>query len=130
MKKMFYVISLLIIASMVLAACGTPAAPAATEAPAATVAPVATEAPAATAVPAPTEVPPTATAAPLKPGDPLPRTETLYFNGLQWGAVVCWNPYSSSCNNALALTQQDSARVTMFETPSRIVAMSFCEPRS
>ncbi|MCP4398811.1 MAG: ABC transporter substrate-binding protein [bacterium] len=53
----------------------------------------------------------------LKPGDPLPRTETLYFNGLQWGSVVCWNPYSSSCNNAMAVYQQDNARVLMFEAP-------------
>jgi peptide/nickel transport system substrate-binding protein len=47
----------------------------------------------------------------------LPRNETLYFNGQQWGPVVCWNPYSSSCNNAMAIAQQDSARVPMFETP-------------
>jgi peptide/nickel transport system substrate-binding protein len=47
----------------------------------------------------------------------LPRNETLYFNGQQWGAVVGWNPYSSSNNNALAVTQQDSARVVMFESP-------------
>ena len=53
----------------------------------------------------------------LAPGAALPRTETLYFNGQQWGAVVCWNPYSSNCNNAMAVVQQDSARVTMFETP-------------
>ena len=39
------------------------------------------------------------------------------FNGQQWGAVVCWNPYSSNCNNAMAIAQQDNARVTMFETP-------------
>ncbi|MGC8782138.1 MAG: ABC transporter substrate-binding protein, partial [Anaerolineae bacterium] len=47
----------------------------------------------------------------------LPRQETLYFNGFQWGPVVCWNPYSSSCNNAMAISQGDNARVTMFETP-------------
>ncbi len=47
----------------------------------------------------------------------LPRNETLYFNGQQWGAVVGWNPYSSSNNNALAISQQDNARVIMFETP-------------
>ncbi len=47
----------------------------------------------------------------------LPRNETLYFNGQQWGPVVGWNPYSSSNNNAMAIVQQDSARVTMFETP-------------
>ena len=47
----------------------------------------------------------------------LPRNETLYFNGQQWGAVVGWNPYSSNNNNALAIAQQDNARVIMFETP-------------
>ncbi len=99
-KKLFVFLSLLVAFSMLLAACGTPA----TEAPAQ---PVATEVP-------PTEVP----AAPeLKPGDPLPRNETMYFNGQQWGPVVCWNPYSSNCNNALAIGQGDNARVIMFETP-------------
>lgn len=47
----------------------------------------------------------------------LPRNETLNFNGLQGGSVNCWNPYSTSCNNAMAIAQQDNARVTMFETP-------------
>jgi peptide/nickel transport system substrate-binding protein len=47
----------------------------------------------------------------------LPRNETLYFNGQQWGSVVGWNPYSSSNNNAMAIAQQDNARVLMFETP-------------
>ena len=47
----------------------------------------------------------------------LPRNETLYSNGQQWGAVVGWNPYSSSNNNAMAIAQQDNARVIMFETP-------------
>lgn len=47
----------------------------------------------------------------------LPRQETLYFNGQQWGAVVGWNPYSGSNNNAMAISEGASARVTMFETP-------------
>ena len=47
----------------------------------------------------------------------LPRNETLYFNGQQWGSVVGWNPYSSNNNNAMAIAQQDNARVLMFETP-------------
>ena len=47
----------------------------------------------------------------------LPRNETMYFNGLQWGSVVCWNPYNANCNNALAITEGDNALVTMFETP-------------
>ena len=112
MKKLLYIMSLLIIASMVLSACGTPAAteaPAAPAQPAATEAPAMTEAPAATEAPAMTEAPADASA--------LPRNETLYFNGQQWGSVVCWNPYSSNCNNAMAIAQQDNARVTMFETP-------------
>ncbi len=47
----------------------------------------------------------------------LPRKETLYFNGQQWGSIAGWNPYSDSMNNAMAIAQQDNARVTMFETP-------------
>lgn len=47
----------------------------------------------------------------------LPRHETLYFNGQQWNTVVGWNPYSNTNNNAMAIAQQDNARVTMFETP-------------
>ncbi len=111
MKKLLYVLSLLIVASMILSACGG----AETQAPAA-------EEPQAPAAEAPTEAPavaPTEAPAMEEPADPnsLPRDETLYFNGQQWGSVVCWNPYSSSCNNALTLAQQDSARVLMFETP-------------
>ena len=59
----------------------------------------------------------TPTAAPVAPGAALPRQETLYFNGQQWNPVVCWNPYSSSCNNAMVFGGGDSRRVTMFETP-------------
>jgi peptide/nickel transport system substrate-binding protein len=50
-------------------------------------------------------------------GTEIARDETLYFNGQQWGSIVCWNPYSSNCNNAMAIAQQDNARVIMFETP-------------
>ena len=61
----------------------------------------------------------TATPEPPKPADAntLPRNETLYSNGQQWGPVVGWNPYSNSNNNAMAIAQQDNARVIMFETP-------------
>lgn len=75
------------------------------------------EEPAPTEKPAPTEEP----AAPVEEAeaDPnaLPRNETLYSNGQQWGPVVGWNPYSNSNNNAMAIAQQDNARVIMFETP-------------
>ncbi len=47
----------------------------------------------------------------------LPRNETLYSNGQQWGSVVGWNPYSNSNNNAMAIAAQDNSRVIMFETP-------------
>jgi len=94
-------ISLLVVLSMLLSACAPAAAPAAPPAAAAE----ATEAPA----PEPAEAPADA--------NTLPRNETLYFNGQQWGPVVGWNPYSSSNNNAMAIGQADNARVVMFETP-------------
>ncbi|MGW8226502.1 MAG: ABC transporter substrate-binding protein [Anaerolineales bacterium] len=47
----------------------------------------------------------------------LPRNETMYFNGLQWGPVVCWNPYNANCNNAMAITENASILATMFESP-------------
>jgi peptide/nickel transport system substrate-binding protein len=47
----------------------------------------------------------------------MPRSQTLYLNGLQWGSLVGFNPYSNNMNNALAIAQQDNARVTVFETP-------------
>ncbi len=111
MKRLMFVLTIIVVFTMALSACAK-----ATEAPAATAA--ATEAPAATA--AATEAPAASggAAADVVAGDTvLPRTETLYFNGQQWSAVVCWNPYSSNCNNAMALAQQDNARTIMFETP-------------
>ena len=47
----------------------------------------------------------------------LPREDTLYYNGFQLSPIAGWNPYSSSMNNAMAIAQQDNARVTVFETP-------------
>ena len=127
------VLGLLLVFSLALAAC-SPAAPAEqttpTEAPAveepaaeepaaeepAAEEPAPTEEPAAEE-PAPTEEP--AAEEPAAEADPneLPRNETLYSNGQQWGPVVGWNPYSNSNNNAMAIAQQDNARVIMFETP-------------
>jgi peptide/nickel transport system substrate-binding protein len=110
MKKQLYVLAALFVAaSMVLSGCGAPA----------TVAPAPATAAPATVAPAPATAAPVPTAVPTDDPNALPRDKTLYFNGQQWGAVVCWNPYaaSSACNNAMALGQQDSARVLMFETP-------------
>jgi ABC-type dipeptide transport system, periplasmic component len=47
----------------------------------------------------------------------LPRNETLYFAGQQWGTVNNWNPLSSDSNNAMALSASASgSRTIMFET--------------
>jgi len=49
----------------------------------------------------------------------LPRNETLYFNGLQWGSVKGWNPYASNTNNAMAIADGSNnyaAQLTMFES--------------
>jgi peptide/nickel transport system substrate-binding protein len=107
-KKVFWLISLLLLASLLLAACAGTAAPVAAPAE-----------PAAEATSAAEEAAPATEAAPAETSDPnaLPRNETLYFNGQQWGSVVGWNPYSNNNNNAMAIAQQDNARVTMFETP-------------
>jgi peptide/nickel transport system substrate-binding protein len=98
-------VAIFMAATMVLTSCG----PAATTVAPATNVPVSAP---------PTAVPPTAvpTQSAAELAAALPRNETLYFNGLQWSAVVGWNPYSSSMNNALAVTGKDAARVVMFET--------------
>jgi peptide/nickel transport system substrate-binding protein len=107
MKRLIAVLSILIGVSMLLGACAPAAAPS-TPAPAAP-----TSMPAPTTSPAPTAAAPSA-ADVVKS---LPRNQTLYFNGQQWGSVVCWNPYSANCNNALAIGENDSSRVVEFESP-------------
>lgn len=103
-RKYLWLITVALITSMLFVACA-PAAPQTTEVQPATEEPAAVE--------------PAAEPAAAEAADPnsLPRNETLYFNGQQWGSVVGWNPYSSNNNNAMAVGQQDSARVVMFETP-------------
>ena len=47
----------------------------------------------------------------------LPREETLYFAGQQWGAVNSWNPVGTNQNNAMAIAGNAGGyRTTMFET--------------
>ena len=123
MKRTMFVLSIVIVLSMILGACAQPtAAPTAAPVVEPTKAPVVepTKAPVVEPTVAPTEVlaPTEAPVAAVKAGDTvLPRNETLYFNGQQWGTVVGWNPYSTSNNNAMAIAAQDNARVIMFETP-------------
>jgi peptide/nickel transport system substrate-binding protein len=47
----------------------------------------------------------------------LPRTETLYFGGQQWGTVNGWNPLGDNNNNSMALSSSGSgSRTVTFET--------------
>jgi len=131
-KSLFSIIlGLLLILGLALVAC-SPATPTEVESPT-EAAPVEEEAAPAEEPAAEEEAAPAEEAAPTEEPAPaeeeaapaedeadasaLPRDETLYNNGQQWGAVVGWNPYSNSNNNAMAIAQQDNARVIMFETP-------------
>jgi len=114
MKHMKIVVSVLLLASVLLSACA-PAATPATVVVTKEVQTVVTKE-VQTVVTKEVQTVVTPTPAPAT-ANTLPRDETLYFNGQQWGPVVGWNPYSSSMNNAMAIAQQDNARVIMFETP-------------
>jgi peptide/nickel transport system substrate-binding protein len=59
-----------------------------------------------------------ATEAPVQTEAPfeLPRNETLYFAGLQWGRVKSWSPYNPDPNNSMAISQASSSRITLHET--------------
>ena len=47
----------------------------------------------------------------------LPRKETVYFGGQQWGSIVGWNPLSSDMNNSMASAANPrGSRTIMFET--------------
>lgn len=47
----------------------------------------------------------------------LPREESLYFGGQQWGTVVTWNPIGVNQNNAMACTAEArGSRTIMFES--------------
>ena len=62
---------------------------------------------------------PDVTDAPDDPGTvtELPRNETLYFAGQQWGTVISWNIIGQNQNNAMAIAGNASGyRSLMFET--------------
>jgi len=46
----------------------------------------------------------------------MARNETVYYNGQQWGAINDWNPLSSNSNNAMGVSQTNSARTLIYET--------------
>ena len=113
MKRLSLLITLFMVMSMVLGACATPTAETIIQTVEVPV--VQTQVVKETQMVVETVEVAAPTAEPSS--DQLPRNETLYFNGQQWSAVVGWNPYSNSMNNAMAIAQQDNARVIMFETP-------------
>jgi peptide/nickel transport system substrate-binding protein len=113
MKRVYFVISLVMVMGMVLSACATPTAETIIQTVEVAKVEVQTQVVKETQVVVQTQmVEPTA--APTT-GETLPRNETLYFNGFQWSAVVGWNPYSSSNNNAF-IAGKDASRVVMFES--------------
>jgi peptide/nickel transport system substrate-binding protein len=112
MKRLYIVISVVMALGMVLSACATPTAQTIIQTGVPVIQTQVVTVKETQVVVETVEVaPPTPS-----PEEQLPRNETLYFNGLQWSAVVGWNPYSSSMNNAMAVTAKDAARVVMFET--------------
>jgi peptide/nickel transport system substrate-binding protein len=112
MKRLYIIISLAMVMGMVLASCATPTAQTIIQTQVVTVKETQVVTVKETQVVVQTQV----VAPTAGPGEAFPRNETLYFNGQQWGSVKCWNPYSSDCNNAMAIGAQDSSRVIMFET--------------
>jgi len=115
MKRLYVVITLVMVMGMVLSACATPTP--ATVVQTVQVPVVQTQVVKETQIQTVIQTQVVAsTTAPAAPGSELPRNETLYFNGQQWKAVNCWQPYSSNCNNAMAIAPNDNARVDMFET--------------
>jgi len=106
-KRLIFILSLVIVFSLLLASC-TPAANVEE--------PVGEE----PAVEEPAEEEPAAAGVDLDAADiaaSLPRDETLYIAGLQWSALVGWNPYASTNNNAMGVSAGSSARVPIWETP-------------
>ena len=110
MKRLYVVVSIFMMISMLLAACAQPTPETIVETVEVPVVQTQVVTEIQTVIET-VEVP----AATAPPEEQLPRNETLYFNGLQWSAVVGWNPYSSSMNNSW-LAGKDAARVVMFET--------------
>ncbi len=107
-KKAWKLLALVLAVSMAFPLFGcTPTAPVAEQP---TAAPVAEP----TAAPEPEPEP---TAAPVSGLiSELPRNETLYFGGLQWGPVKSWSPYNPDQNNSMAVVQNASSRITTYET--------------
>jgi len=115
MKRKLFLLTLLVIFSLVLGACA-PAAEEVVEEPEEEV----VEEPEEEVIEEPEEEEPAAAGVDIDPAEvaaSLPRNETLYIAGLQWSSVVGWNPYSSNNNNAMGFAAGANAREPIFETP-------------
>ncbi len=109
-KKLISIVAVSAMTASLLAGCGAQeaAAPAADTA--------ATEEPAATEEAAPAEEAEEPAAETTAEGE-LPRNETLYFAGQQWGTVNSWNVIGVNQNNSMAIAGNASGyRTLMFET--------------
>ncbi|MBO4903254.1 MAG: ABC transporter substrate-binding protein [Lachnospiraceae bacterium] len=106
-KKLISIVAISAMTASLLAGCGQEAAAPAPE-------PAATEEPAVEeAAPAEEEAP----AAEETAEGELPRNETLYFAGQQWGTVNSWNVIGVNQNNSMAIAGGASGyRTLMFET--------------
>jgi peptide/nickel transport system substrate-binding protein len=112
-KLTFTALSIFIMASLVLAGCAAPATPETIYETVEVEKIVTEEVTVIETVEVEVEVTPVVEEDPTA----LPRSETMYFNGHQWGPVVSWNPYNANANNAMAIAEGDSAYIVMFETP-------------
>lgn len=108
-KKLISIVAVSAMTASLLAGCGAQEAAAPAAEPAATEEPAAEEpAPAEEEVPAAEET--------TAEGE-LPRNETLYFAGQQWGVVNSWNVIGVNQNNSMAIAGGASGyRTLMFET--------------
>lgn len=112
MKRLYIVISLVMVMGMLLSACATPTPETIIQTVEVVQTQVVKEIQTQTVIETVEVAPPTPA-----PEEQLPRNETLYFNGQQWGPVKCWNPYAAgNCNNAMAIAEGDNNRVIMFES--------------
>ena len=119
MKRKIILLSFIVILSLVLGACAPQAEEPVEEEPTEEVQEPEEE-PEVEEPEEPEEEEPAAAGPDLDPAEiaaSLPREETLYIAGLQWSAVVGWNPYSSANNNAMGIAAGNNARVPIFETP-------------
>ena len=54
----------------------------------------------------------------------LPRNETLYFAGQQWGTVNSWNPIGTNQNNSMAIAGNAAGYRTLMFEPLYILTSS------